>query len=228
MGGDGEGEGTGLGGLLPKTEMERSDRWLEIISAILLALATTAIAWSGYQATRWGGVQANSYASGNADRTESIRLSGRADTLTSIDVSLFTEWVDARAGGDQLQADFYEERFRDEFTPAFEEWVALDPLGNPDAPKSPFALESYVLTQEVQAEELSASADRKSETARQANQRGDNYVLVAVLFATVLFFAGISTKFESRRLRAGGLVMALVILVAAFSWMLTMPVSFGV
>ena len=53
-------------------------------------------------------------------------------------------------------------------------------------------------------------------------------MLAAVLYATVLFFAGISTKFVSRRLKAGGLAMAGLIFVLAFAWMLTMPVSFGV
>ena len=46
--------------------------------------------------------------------------------------------------------------------------------------------------------------------------------------ATVLFFAGISSKFTSRRLQAAGIAAAVVIFVAAFAWMLTMPISFGV
>ena len=231
MGEDGSTDGASRGGLaefVPKTEMARADRLLEIAAAVLLAISTVAIAWSGYQATRWGGVQANDFAKAGADRTESVRSAGDADTLSAIDVNLFTEWIDARAIGDADRADFYEDRFRDEFKPAFREWLASRPFTNPDAAPSPFALDSYTVAAAERADEFEARADAASATARQANQRGDNYVLVAVLFATVLFFAGISGKFTSRRLHAIGLVAALVIFLAAFAWMLTMPVSFGV
>jgi hypothetical protein len=215
-------------GLVPKTEMSRADRTIEIAGAVLLAIATVAIAWSGYQATRWGGVQANNFATAGAERTESVRSAGDADTLTAIDVNLFTEWIDARAADDTDRADFYEERFRDEFKPAFREWLASKPLSNPDAAPVPFALDSYKVAAAERADDLEASADVAAATAREANQRGDNYVLAAVLFATVLFFAGISSKFTSRRLQAAGIAAAVVIFVAAFAWMLTMPISFGV
>ena len=217
-----------LGHLFPKTEMERGDRLIEFVSAALLALATVAIAWSGYQATRWGGEQSNAFAAAGADRVESVRASGLAETQAAIDVSLWTEWVDARAEGSPEQAAFYRERFRDEFKAPFQEWIDSDPLDNPDAAATPFALPSYSLEAEEIADRLATEADAAATEARQANQRGDNYVLAAVLYATVLFFAGISTKFVSRRLKAGGLAMAGLIFVLAFVWMLTMPVSFGV
>jgi len=225
---EGEGGGGALGHLFPKTEMERGDRVIEFVSAALLALATVAIAWSGYQATRWGGVQANAYAAASTDRVESVRASGLAETQAAIDVSLWTEWVDARAEGSVRQAEFYRERFRDEFKEPFQEWLDSDPLENPAAAATPFALPSYTLEAEAEAERLSGIAADQTIAAREANQRGDNYVLAAVLYATVLFFAGISTKFVSRRLKAGGLAVAGLMLILAFAWMLTMPVSFGV
>jgi hypothetical protein len=38
-------------------EEPRRNRWMEVASAVLLALATTASAWCAYQSTLWGGVQ---------------------------------------------------------------------------------------------------------------------------------------------------------------------------
>ncbi|HYH46630.1 MAG TPA: family 16 glycoside hydrolase, partial [Thermoanaerobaculia bacterium] len=44
------------------------------------------------------------------------------------DLSVFEAYVNARIAGEQEGADFYSERFRDEFAVAFEAWMALDPL----------------------------------------------------------------------------------------------------
>jgi hypothetical protein len=37
------------------TRGSSADRWLELVSTVLLAVATVATAWSGYQASRWHG-----------------------------------------------------------------------------------------------------------------------------------------------------------------------------
>lgn len=209
------------------SRMSRADKRLEIIAGILLALATIAIAWSGYQATRWSGEQADAYARGNAARTESAKAASRAETLGSIDIALFTEWVNATASGDSRKAAFYRARFRDDFQKPFADWLALRPLADPAAPKSPFELASYALEDEAEAARLTAKADENTAMARTANQRGDNYVLAAVLFATVLFFAGLSTQLESRQVRAYGLLAAAVVFIAGIAWILSMPINFG-
>lgn len=231
---DQEGKGDGrdgvsdaVRGMFSASEMSRADKRLEIIAGILLALATVAIAWSGYQATRWSGEQADAYARGNAARTESAKAASRAESLNAIDLALFTEWIDATAGGDSRKAAFYRQRFRPEFQQPFREWLALKPLATAGAPASPFALESYSVAQEKESVELTLRADAYSATARDANQRGDNYVLAAVMFAMVLFFAGMATQFTSRQVRASGLVVAAVIFIAAIAWVALMPVSFS-
>lgn len=38
--------------------LDRRERVLELIAVVILAVATLATAWSGYQATRWSGVTA--------------------------------------------------------------------------------------------------------------------------------------------------------------------------
>jgi len=45
------------------------------------------------------------------------------------------------------------------------------------------------------------------------------------MFAMVLFFAGMATQFESRQVKAAGLVVAAVLFVAAIAWVALMPVS---
>ncbi|WP_279741091.1 hypothetical protein, partial [Staphylococcus aureus] len=73
----------------------------------------------------------------NAARIESKRASSLANTQAEIDVATFTQWVDAYAAEQTELADFYLKRFRPEFKPAVDAWIATRPLRNPDAPLTP-------------------------------------------------------------------------------------------
>ena len=53
-------------------------------------------------------------------------------------------------------------------------------------------------------------------------------MLCVVLFAAALFFAGISTKFESSRSRATVLAIGSIIFLGTLIWLATFPVSLTV
>jgi len=205
-----------------------AELWLELLSTILIAVAAVATAWSGYQSARWSGEQAKAYARANAARLESTRASALANTQTQIDVAIFTQWVDAFALGQEELADFYFARFRDEFRPAIDAWTATKPRQNPEAPLSPFAMPEYELEARAEADRLEAVATAESDDASTFNQRSDNYVLAVVLFATSLFFAGISTRLPTSRSRAAILALGYVVFAATLFWVATFPVNVGV
>jgi hypothetical protein len=122
-------------------------------------------------------------------------------------------------------AEFYVERFRDEFKPAFEAWLATDPANNPDAPPSPFAMPEYTLKAQVDSVAFEKDAEALFEEGRQANLNGDRYVFTTVLLASVLFFAGIATRFEWQAIRWTLLIFgALMLLIGLFN-MFTLPVA---
>lgn len=198
---------------------------VEIVAAALLALATVATAWSGYQSARWSGVQTVAFSSANSSRLESTRWATRAGQLTQIDVGAFLAWVNAYSQGDDRQTTFLFERFRPPLKRATEAWIALKPLENASAPATPFAMTQYRLPEQTRADRLAAAAAASVDEAKSANQRSDNYVLAAVLFATVLFFAGILTKFESLGVRMGLLGLGAVLFVGTLTWVATMPVT---
>jgi len=201
------------------------DRWVEILAATVLALATIASAWSAYQSTRWGGVQAEAYAQAGAARAESVRASDLADADFTVDVEYFAIWLDeAGQGGDTRVLSLLERAFRPEFQSAFEAWLATDPLHNPDGPATPFDMEEYVVAAQRQAEELRSEAEAATAIAVDANQTGDNYVLTTVLFASVLFFAGISTKFHGRWVRFTLVLLGFLAFGAGGVLLLTFPV----
>jgi hypothetical protein len=201
---------------------------LEVVATVLLSLATVATAWSGYQASRWNGEQAKAFSRATAARIESTKAANLASAQTQVDVATFTQWVNAYALDETELADFYLARFREEFKPAVDAWVATRPRRNPDAPLTPFAMPEYRLAARAESERLEAEAARWSAKAQENVQRATNYVLGVVLFAAVLFFAGISTKLGTPVLRRVLLGLGVVIFLGTAVWLATFPVSISI
>ena len=206
----------------------RGAGWVEGVSTLVLAVAALTIAWSGYQASRWTGEQAKAFSRANAARVESTRWSSLANSQTEIDVATFTQWVDAYARKETELADFYRKRFRKEFKPAVEAWIATRPLRNPEAPLTPFATSQYHLAASAEAERLEAKAGAEAAVATRNIQRATNYVLCVVLFSAALFFGGISTRIGNPRGRAIILGIGCLILVGTLAWITTFPISLSI
>lgn len=124
----------------------RWEKVLEILVALALSFAALATSWSGYQASRWGGLMVILFNQASALRIEAARAADLAFQQTQIDVALFAGWIEAIANQNQPLVDFYRARFRAEFAPAFAAWLASCPLENPAAAASPFELAEYCLS----------------------------------------------------------------------------------
>jgi len=206
---------------------ERRDK-IELVAVVLLAIATVATAWSGYQSTRWNGEQAKAAGRSNALRIESAKAGGLANSQTQIDVASFTQWVNAYSLKQTELADFYFKRFRPEFKPAVAAWIATRPLKNADAPPTPFAMPQYKLAARAQSERLEAQSNVLAGMVLINIQRASNYVLAVVLFASALFFAGMSTKLTAPKLRVAMLTIGCVLFLGTAVWIITSPVSVSV
>ena len=202
-----------------------SDQWLDWVATALLALATVATAWAAYQSRQWTGEQAQGYSHATAKRIEVNRAAAIANRQVQIDVATFIQWVDASARHEPGLADFYRARFRDEFKPAFSAWLATKPLTNPDAPPTPFALRAYRLQASDEADRLDQEAADNSERAKAANERANNYMLAVVLFASSVFFAGISMKLATRNARIALLGLGSILFLGTVIWLATLPVQ---
>jgi hypothetical protein len=206
----------------------RFGRHFELAATVLLAIAAVATAWASYQSARWHGEQARAQSASIAARVESTRAENVANRQGQIDVALFTQWVDAYARDETELADFYDKRFRPEFKPAFHAWVATRPRGNPRAPLSPFAMPQYKLAATAAADRLEVKAAASSQRAGAFIERADNYSLAVVLFASSLFFAGISTRLRSSTTRMVILGLGCALFLGSVIWVATFPVSISV
>lgn len=198
---------------------------IELLSAILLSLATLGSTWCAYQASLWGGVQATRYTMASSLRAEAVRKTNIAARKINIDVGLFVEYAAAISQDNPMLAEFLFDRFRPELKKATQEWLKTKPLKNPNAPRHPFELKEYVIIEQQEADSLIAKAEQRFEEGRNANKNSDQYVLFTVLFASVLFFAGIGVKFRTLNLEFAMLLLGIVVFITALVGLLFLPIQ---
>ncbi|HEY7703297.1 MAG TPA: hypothetical protein VID03_00530 [Acidimicrobiia bacterium] len=201
---------------------------VEVVATVLLAVGAVLTAWCSYQANRWNGEQTKATSRVNGLRVEAARADGLARTQSQLDVATFIAWVDAELSDNQGLADFYAERFRAEFKPAFQAWMDQDPFNNPSAPSSPFAMEEYQLQAQADAERLDQETTEAIATVGLNIQRSANYVLGVVLFAAAMFFAAMGTRLQSPALRKVLVGVACALFLTSLVWVASFPVSFSV
>jgi hypothetical protein len=197
--------------------------WRELLAVILLSVTTILTAWSGFQSSKWGGEMAISFNQASASRINASRLEGTANRKQTIQVALYTQWVQAAAAKNQSLMDYLAARFPEPLKTAFAAWLATNPDTNADAPSSPFVMSEYQVPELAAAKAADHQADLKSQEALRANQRGDNYTLLTVAFASVLFFAAISGRMKARRDQWILLGMGLTIFAVALLLLIFFP-----
>jgi hypothetical protein len=122
---------------------------------------------------------------------------------------------------DQLSGFLYE-RFRPEFAVAVDAWLDTSPWDPTATPTTPFQVPQYRSAAAEEAEQLETEADREAEDARRANDISDRYVLVTIMLASVLFFAGIGSKMDTFKARmvmlgvGGTLLVVSTVIVLSF------------
>jgi hypothetical protein len=207
----------------PDEGKKKTQRIIEIVILVLLATATVASAWCVYEASAWGNVQMENVGAIALLQAQSIRLTNDDNTLRTIDVNMFLSWVQAASENQTGRMVFLEDRFRDEFRPAFNEWLqAAKPGEIPQG--TPFSLPSYSLKTSRELEQLKLNMSVNLDIVRQANANSDSYILTTVFGALVLFFAGVSGKWKWPVVTLVFIGIAVIFLVIVLQRVFTLPV----
>ncbi len=210
--------------ILDGVEKDKRSRWLEITCAVVLSLATMSTAWCAYQSTLWSGVQTFRLAAANKAGRESSAAHIEALQLRAFDASMGISYMQAKHEGNQRQEKFLFDRFRPEMKKAVEAWLKTDPFNNLAAPLGPLKMAEYVQPELAEARRQEEIAAREHAAAQKANETSDTYVLLTVLFASVLFFGGIAGTLDSRRLRRIIVLFALALFAVTLVFLGTMPI----
>ncbi len=156
------------------------------------------------------------------ESTQFVTLAGQ-DSL--VDVITSTNWLEAASTENQALADFYRARFRAEFQPTFEAWLALEPLTNPAAPASPFAMAEYDPANRQAAVVKQEEAAVLQQESRAAAENAESYVRNTLFFALALFFIDMSRMFSNNRVRLALQVLAGILLLVGTYDVLTVPTA---
>jgi hypothetical protein len=195
----------------------------ELIAVVLLSITTILTAWSAFESSKWGGAMSISFSQASSARIEASRLDGRADQRTAVHVDLWVQWLDAQGYGQKELAREIADRFPEPLATAHQEWLETDPDSLKDDTATPFEMPSYVIEERTLAQEADARADAKFAEALRNNQRGDNYTLLTVLFASVLFFTAMSGRLNDRRSRWAMLLMGMGLAVVGIVFLISFP-----
>jgi hypothetical protein len=210
--------------ILQAVEKDERTRWAQITCAVVLSLATTASAWCAYQATLWSGVQTFRLAAAAKAGRQSSTARIEALQLRAFDAAVGISYIQAKFEGNQRQEKFLYDRFRPEFKKAVDAWLKTDPLNNPAAPLGPMKMPEYVQPELAEADRHDEQFALEHASAQKANQNSDTYVLLTVMFASVLFFGGIAGTLESHRMRITILALAVAFFVVTLAVLVTMPI----
>jgi hypothetical protein len=115
---------------------------------------------------------------------------------------------------------------RPELRKALEASLAAGMLTNPEV-AGPLQRPEYILTEEQDAKRLREEARQLHTAAQGAGQACSKYVLLTLMFASVLFFGGITGTFSSRRVRNGLGCVALVVFIITITFLIGLPVCNG-
>ena len=189
-------------------------RWVEPVTALLMALATLSTAWCSYQSaafTRRANRLMNEY---NALERRAGVLTLQGMQSATIHTAMFMQMLSAQEAGNEKLATFFVERFPPDVRKAYDAWLAERPFENPKADPHPFVPNLYEMRGAKEAAAASAKAAISLQESRNAGNVSGQYLANTVLFAAVLFFASASGKFEQRRVR----IVAFCFAVAVFAF----------
>src|SRR6266516_3330243 len=199
----------------PNRVLQEKKRWVEPVTALLMALATLSTAWCSYQSAAWT-------RKSNRLMNEFNALERRAGLQTvqgmqqvTIHTAMFMQMLAAQQADNEQLANFYVERFPPDVRKAYDAWLAQRPFENPNADPHPFVPNLYETRGTREAAELTSKAASNLEKARSAGNVSGQYLAITVLFATVLFFASASGKFEQQRVRSLAFIFAVAVFLFA-------------
>lgn len=211
-----------------------SENTIEVLVAIFLGITALLTAWASWIGSLHGGNQATNYtksnnlaSEGNSEYNAGLQtyLSDLMTWNTLMEYSFDQEL--AEANGDDVQYQLIEEKI-DTYIEQNGSDILIEACGQmTDDMNSPFEIEGMTDAYFVTANELLEQSRELLEEGQRDNSNGDAYNLVNVIYSVVLFMLGIVGIFKKLPNRAVVLIIAVIGLILATIYMLTIPMPTG-
>jgi len=207
-----------------KSEGSFVDRLIEMVTVLVLGLATVGTAWCGYQASQWNGVQSTATSTSLDQRVEASRLFGVATQKVSYDSSMIAQYAQAvQAKNTQLVAFYRATLIREELLPVIDRWEAEIRAGG--TPTRLVDDTSYMDDQLGPYRTSTAKADASTKDALRAGNISHDYVVNTILLAVALFFSGVLSSFRYRPARLLLVVAAIATVAVAAVNLADLPIA---
>ena len=200
-------------------------KWIEPVVAVLMALTTICTAWCSYESATWTRQSNRLMNESNALERRAAQIEVQGNQALIVHTAMFMELLAAQHAGNEQLANFYAERFPPDVKKAYEAWLAQKPFENRAADAHPFVPNLYQVRGTAEAAAARSDAATRVAQAREAGNRSGQFLANTVLFATVLFFAGTSGKFEQPRVRLFATAFGVALFAFSVIRMLLMPAA---
>ncbi len=199
-------------------------RLLEVVTVLLLGVASIGSAWSAYQVSQWNGAETDEARASATFRIDASREYALATQIVAYDASAVSQYAQSIAADNvELQTFLRETIVRPGFRPIIDQWKQQLDAGQ---------LPTNLLENQDYLDELFAASEAADAKALAASVRGevagnnaDDYIRLTLFFASALFFAGITASFKTRFARLMLLSAAGITLLVAGSLLAGYPVA---
>ena len=191
----------------------------------MLGIIMVGISYCSYESHLWLGVQTFLLREVNTDSLLTAKEELTQGTHTVVDVMTFTQYSNALIRNEQNLSNFYYQRFTPEMKIAVDAWLQTDPLKNPTAPSSPFAMSEYNRTHVLLAQQFAEKTNSELEQAQQANRNSSSYVFLSVLYSSALFIDGVIGRTSNKKLSQVLLYITMAITIIATIILIQIPTA---
>jgi len=175
----------------------RQRRLIEIVTVLLLGVATVGSAWSAFQVSRWNGVETDDAREAASSRIDGSREYALATQIVAYDAAAVSQYASAVAvQNEKLQAFLRDTIIRPGFRPVFDSWLVQVDAG--ETPTNLLEDPDYLGPLFAEADAADARAEEASARGEEARSNADDYIQLTLFFASALFFAGITSSFNTR------------------------------
>jgi len=204
---------------------EHRGRLIEIVTVIILGVATVASAWCAYQSSRWNDVETAEARDATDLRVEQSRVYSQATTTIVYDSTVVAAFASAVSSNDtELQDFFRQSLIRDGFKPVLQRWRAqLD--SNSTETSSLLEDKEYIDELFGPSRALDTEIQESSVRADEAGSNANGYLLTTLFMASALFFAGVVSSFKSRSPKVLLLMGAVMLLAVGAARIIDLPIA---
>jgi hypothetical protein len=197
----------------------------ELLSVLIMSVATVVTAWCASQAQAWSGTQTFRMAASNHLYRTSLEARVEGNQVRLFDAAQYMAYAAAKTTNNEPLSRFFHDHLRPEVQVAIDTAASQGPARSVVTPSHVTSLPDYDVPQYASAVRFARGADACQRDARTANDVGDGYTNVTVLLAMVLLLAGTASRLGDARLRWTFLGGSGVLLVACTAWAATRPIA---